>query len=117
MNEYKEKLLQKLIDSTKSVKNKRVAEWGLHRTCEAILTVITVLAVISVISFSGWLFWLSIVLWGLMLYGWNAFSGAAMTMLLNVLYTEGETETEIQENQLNLLFQNIDHLIKELNED
>ena len=113
----KERLLNKLIESTKTIKNKRVAEWQLHRFCETVLTIITVLAVISVITFKGWLFWLAIVLWGLMLYGWNAFSGAAMTMLLNILYPDGETEAEMQENQLNQLFQNIDHLIKELNED
>lgn len=117
MKNLKEKLLQKLIDSTKSVKNKRVAEYQLHRVCETVLTVITVLAVISVISFTGWLFWLSIVLWGLMLYGWNALSGAAMTMLLNVLYPQDFDIKETEENQLNQLFSNIDLLIKELNED
>lgn len=113
----KERLLNKLIESTKTIKNKRVAEYQLHRVCETVLTIITVLAVISVVSFTGWLFWLSIVLWGLMLYGWNALSGAAMVMMLNVLYPQGETEVEMQEIQLDNLFSSIDTLIKQLNED
>ena len=113
----KEKLLNKLIESTKTIKNKRVAEYQLHRCCETVLTIITVLAVISVITFKGWLFWTAIVLWGIMLYGWNALSSMTMSMMLGILYPEGETEVEMQEIQLDNLFGQIDNLIKQLNED
>lgn len=113
----KERLLNKLIESTKTIKNKRIAEYQLHRCFETVLTVITVLAVISVITFKGWMFWIALILWGLMLYGWNALSSMTMNMMLNIIYPKGETEAEIQENQLNQLFQNIDQMIKQLNED
>lgn len=117
MKNLKERLLNKLIETTKTIKSKRQCEWQLHRFCETVLTIITVLAVISVITFKGWLFWTAIVLWGIMLYGWNALSSMTMAMMLSILYPEGETDEEIQENQLNLLFQNIDQMIKQLNED
>lgn len=113
----KERLLNKLIETTKTIKSKRQCEWQLHRFCETVLTFITVLAVISVIAFKGWLFWLALILWGLMLYGWNALSGMAMAMMLGILYPEGETEAEMQEIQLDNLFGQIDNLIKQLNED
>ena len=112
----KERLLNKLIETTKTIKSKRQCEWQMHRCFETVLTVITVLAVISVITFKGWLLWTAIVLWGLMLYGWNALSSMTMSMMLGILYPEGETDEEIQENQLNNLFSQIDVLIKQLNE-
>lgn len=113
----KERLLNKLIESTKTIKNKRVAEYQMHRCCETVLTIITVLAVVSVVSLKGWLLVLSLLIWGLVLYGWNRLSSSAMEMMLNILYPEGETEAEIQENQLNNLFGQIDVLLKNLNED
>lgn len=113
----KERLLNKLIETTKTIKSKRQCEWQLHRCCETVLTIITVLAVISVITFKGWLFWTAIVLWGLMLYGWNALSSMTMSMMLGILYPEGETETEMQEIQLDNLFSSLDQMIKQLNED
>lgn len=117
MKNLKERLLQKFIDSTKSIKNKRIAEWQLHRFCETVLTVITVLAVISVITFKGWLFWTAIVLWGLMLYGWNALSSMTMSMMLSILYPEDFETGEMQEIQLDNLFGQIDNLLKTLNEE
>lgn len=113
----KERLLNKLIESTKTIKNKRVAEWQLHRCCETILTIITVLAVVSVVSLKGWLLVLSLLIWGLVLYGWNRLSSSAMEMMLNILYPQGETDEEIQEIQLDNLFGQIDNLIKKFNED
>lgn len=113
----KERLLNKLIETTKTIKSKRQCEWQLHRCFETVLTIITVLAVISVITFKGWLFWTAIVLWGIMLYGWNALSSMTMSMMLGILYPEGETEVEMQEIQLDNLFGQIDNLIKQLNED
>lgn len=113
----KERLLNKLIETTKTIKSKRQCEWQLHRCCETVLTIITVLAVVSVVSLKGWLLVLSLLIWGLVLYGWNRLSSSAMEMMLNILYPKGETDEEIQENQLNQLFQNIDTLIKQLNED
>ena len=113
----KERLLNKLIESTKTIKNKRQCEWQLHRCFETVLTIITVLAVISVITFKGWLFWIALILWGLMLYGWNALSSMTMKMMLNILYPKGETDEEIQEIQLDNLFGQIDQMIKQLNED
>lgn len=117
MKNLKERLLNKLIESTKTIKNKRVAEWQLHRFCETVLTIITVLAVISVITFKGWLFWAALILWGLMLYGWNALSSMTMSMMLSILYPDGELAEEVQETQLTNLFSSIDTLIKQLNED
>lgn len=113
----KERLLNKLIESTKTIKNKRVAEWQMHRCCETILTIITVLAVVSVVSLKGWLLVLSLLIWGLVLYGWNRLSSSAMEMMLNILYPQGETDEEIQEIQLDNLFGQIDNLIKKFNED
>ena len=113
----KERLLNKLIESTKTIKNKRVAEWQMHRCCETILTIITVLAVVSVVSLKGWLLVLSLLIWGLVLYGWNRLSSSAMEMMLNILYPQGETDEEIQEIQLDNLFGQIDNLLKTLNED
>lgn len=113
----KERLLNKLIESTKTIKNKRVAEWQMHRCCETILTIITVLAVVSVVSLKGWLLVLSLLIWGLILYGWNRLSSSAMEMMLNILYPQGETDEEIQEIQLDNLFGQIDNLIKKFNED
>ena len=113
----KERLLNKLIESTKTIKNKRIAEYQLHRCCETVLTIITVLAVVSVVSLKGWLLVLSLLIWGLVLYGWNRLSSSAMEMMLNILYPKGETDEEIQEIQLDNLFQSIDQMIKQLNED
>lgn len=113
----KERLLNKLIESTKTIKNKRVAEWQMHRCCETILTIITVLAVVSVVSLKGWLLVLSLLIWGLVLYGWNRLSSSAMEMMLNVLYPQGETDEEVQEIQLDNLFGQIDNLIKQFNDD
>ena len=113
----KERLLNKLIESTKTIKNKRIAEWQMHRCCETVLTIITVLAVVSVVSLKGWLLVLSLLIWGLVLYGWNRLSSSAMEMMLNVLYPQGETDEEIQEIQLDNLFSSIDQMIKNFNED
>ena len=113
----KERLLNKLIESTKTIKNKRVAEYQMHRCCETVLTIITVLAVVSVVSLKGWLLVLSLLIWGLVLYGWNRLSSSAMEMMLNILYPQGETDEEIQEIQLDNLFGQIDNLIKKFNED
>ena len=113
----KERLLNKLIESTKTIKNKRVAEYQMHRFCETVLTIITVLAVVSVVSLKGWLLVLSLLIWGLVLYGWNRLSSSAMEMMLNILYPQGETDEEIQEIQLDNLFGQIDNLIKKFNED
>lgn len=113
----KEKLLNKFIESTKSIKNKRECEWSLNDLLQIILVVLVIIGVVCTINFSGWGLVIFYIIYAFLLWGYMALAHAVRVFVLNMLYPEGETDEEIQENQLNQLFSNIDTLIKQLNED
>lgn len=117
MNKLKEKLLQKFIDSTKSIKNKRITEHSLNDLLQVILVILCIIGVVFTINLSGWGLAAFFIVYAFVLYGYIALCHAVRVLVLNLLYPDGEPEVEIQENQLNLLFQNIDQMIKQLNED
>lgn len=117
MKNLKERLLQKFIDSTKSIKNKRIVEHSLNDMLQVILVILVIIGVVCTINFNGWGLVIFYIIYALVLYGYIAMCHAVRVLVLNVLYPDGEPEVEIQENQLNMLFQNIDQMIKQLNED
>lgn len=116
MKNLKERLLQKFLDSTKSIKNKRIVEHSLNDMLQVILVILVIIGVVCTINFSGWGLVIFYIIYALVLYGYIAMCHAVRVLVLNVLYPDGETNEEIQENQLNNLFSQIDVLIKQLNE-
>jgi len=117
LQKLNEKLLQKFLDSTKSIKNKRIVEHSLNDMLQVILVILVIIGVVCTINFSGWGLVIFYIIYALVLYGYIAMCHAVRVLVLNVLYPEGETDEEIQENHLNNLFTQIDTLIKQLNED
>ena len=113
----KEKLLNKFIESTKSVKNKREVEWSLNDLLQVVLVILIIIGVVCTISFSGWGLAIFYVIYAFLLWGYMALAHAARVFLLNILYPESFDIKENEENQLNRLFGQIDTLIKQLNED
>lgn len=112
----KEKLLQKFLDSTKSIKNKRITEHSLNDMLQIILVILCIIGVVFTINLNGWGLVIFYLIYCFLLYGYMALCHAVRVFVLNILYPESELGEELQENQLNNLFQQVDNLIKELNE-
>lgn len=116
MNKLKEKLLQKFIDSTKSIKNKRITEHSLNDLLQVILVILCIIGVVFTINLSGWGLAAFFIVYAFVLYGYIALCHAVRVLVLNLLYTEDFDIKENEEAQLTNLFQQIDNLISELNE-
>ena len=116
MNKLKEKLLQKFIDSTKSIKNKRITEHSLNDLLQVILVILCIIGVVFTINLSGWGLVIFYVVYAFLLYGYMALAHAVRVFVLNILYPEDFDIKENEEAQLTNLFQQIDNLISELNE-
>lgn len=116
MKNLKERLLQKFIDSTKSIKNKRIVEHSLNDLLQVILVILCIIGVVFTINLSGWGLAAFFIVYAFVLYGYIAMCHAVRVLVLNILYPQGETDEEIQENQLNNLFSQVDELIRQLNE-
>lgn len=112
----KEKLLETFIKATSDLKTKRQVEWCLHDIYETGFVLFVILGFYSIITWSGWALFLAMLIWFALIYGWNWFSYKSRQILLGYLYPENFETEELQENQLNNLFQQVDNLIKELNE-
>lgn len=112
----KERLLQKFLEATASISNKRCVEWALHDIYEVVYIAFIVMAMYSVVTWSGWALFFAMLIWLFLIYCWGWFSYKTRQILLGYLYPEGEDAQEMQENQMNNLFKQIDHFIKELNE-
>lgn len=112
----KEKLLNKFIESTKSVKNKREIEWSLNDLLQIVLIVLVIIGVVCTINFNGWGLVIFYLIYALLLWGYMAMAHAARVFILNILYPEDFDIKENEETQLNNLFTQIDTLIKELND-
>ena len=113
----KEKLLNKFIESTKSIKNKRECEWSLNDLLQIILVVLVIIGVVCTINFNGWGLVIFYVVYAFLLWGYMALAHAVRVFVLNILYPEDFETGEMQEIQLDNLFGQIDNLIKQLNED
>ena len=112
----KEKLLQKFLDSTKSIKNKRITEHSLNDMLQIILVILCIIGVVFTLNLNGWGLVIFYLIYVFLLWGYTALCHTVRVFVLNILYPESELGEEIQENQLNNLFQQVDNLIKELNE-
>lgn len=112
----KEKLLETFIKATSDLKTKRQVEWCLHDIYETGFVLFVILGFYSIITWSGWALFLAMLIWFALVYGWNWFSYKSRQILLGYLYPENFETEEIQENQLNNLFQQVDNLLKSLNE-
>ena len=112
----KEKLLNKFIESTKSVKNKRETEWSLNDLLQIILVILVIIGVVCTINFNGWGLAIFYVIYALLLWGYMALAHAVRVFVLNVLYPQDFDIKESEETQLNNLFGQIDNLIAQLNE-
>ena len=53
LQKLNEKLLQKFLDSTKSIKNKRIVEHSLNDMLQVILVILVIIGVVCTINFSG----------------------------------------------------------------
>lgn len=112
----KEKLLQKFLDSTKSIKNKRITEHSLNDILQVILVILCIIGVVFTINLNGWGLVIFYLVYVFLLWGYMALCHAVRVFVLNVLYPEGEDAQELQEIQLDNLFKQIDNVIKVLNE-
>lgn len=112
----KEKLLETFIKATSDLKTKRQVEWCLHDIYETGFVLFVILGFYSIITWSGWALFLAMLIWLALVYGWNWFSYKSRQILLGYLYPENFETEELQENQLNNLFQQVDNLLKSLNE-
>lgn len=112
----KEKLLQKFLDSTKSIKNKRITEHSLNDILQVILVILCIIGVVFTINLNGWGLVIFYLIYVFLLWGYMALCHAVRVFVLNVLYPEGEDAQELQEIQLDNLFKQIDNVIKVLNE-
>lgn len=112
----KEKLLETFIKATSDLKTKRQVEWCLHDIYETGFVLFVILGFYSIITWSGWALFLAMLIWFALVYGWNWFSYKSRQILLGYLYPENFETEELQENQLNNLFQQVDNLLKSLNE-
>lgn len=112
----KEKLLQKFLDSTKSIKNKRITEHSLNDILQVILVILCIIGVVFTINLNGWGLVIFYLIYVFLLWGYMALCHAVRVFVLNVLYPEGEDAQELQEIQLDNLFQQVDNLLRELNE-
>ena len=112
----KEKLLEKFIKATSDLKTKRQVEWCLHDIYETGFVLFVILGFYAIVSWSGWALFFAMLIWLALVYGWNWFSYKSREILLGYLYPEGFEVKEMEEHQLNNLFQQVDNLIKELNE-
>ena len=113
----KEKLLQKFLDSTKSIKNKRITEHSLNDMLQINLVILCIIGVVFTLNLNGWGLVIFYLIYVFLLWGYTALCHAVRVFVLNILYPESELGEEIQENELNQLFAQVDKLIKELNED
>lgn len=113
----KEKLLQKFLDSTKSIKNKRITEHSLNDMLQIILVILCIIGVVFTINLNGWGLVIFYLIYVFLLWGYAALCHTVRVFVLNILYPESELGEELQENQLNNLFQQVDNLLRELNED
>lgn len=112
----REKLLQKFLDSTKSIKNKRITEHSLNDILQIILVILCIIGVVFTINLNGWGLIIFYLIYVFLLWGYMALCHAVRVFVLNILYPESELNNELQENELNQLFAQVDKLIKELNE-
>ena len=113
----KERLLQTFLRATSSIKNKRGVEWMLHDVYETLYIIFIIAGFYSIITWSGWALFLAMIIWLFLIYGFGWFEYKTRQILLGYLYPEGEDVEEVQENQINNLFKQVDELIKQLNED
>ena len=112
----KEKLLNIFLNATKDLKTKRQVEWCLHDIYETGFIIFVVLAIVAIATWSGWALFLALTVWLFLIFGWDWFSYKSREILLGYLYPENFEADEMQENQLNNLFKQIDNVIKVLNE-
>ena len=112
----KERLLHKFLEATASIKNKRAVEWALHDIYEVVYIVFIIFGMYAVVTWSGWALLVAFLIWLFLIYCWGWFSYKSREFLLGYLYPEGEDAQEMQENQLNNLFKQINNVIKSLNE-
>ena len=112
----KETLLQTFLNATSDLKTKKQVEWCLHDIYETGFVIFVILGFYSIVTWSGWALFTAMVIWVFLIYGWNWFSYKSRQILLGYLYPEGFEEKELQENELNQLFAQVDKLIQELNE-
>lgn len=113
----KEKLLQTFLKATSSIKSKRSVEWALHDVYETLYIIFIIAGFYAIVTFSGWALFLAMIIWLFLIYGFGWFEYKTRQILLGYLYHEGEDVEEVQENQINNLFKQVDELIKQLNED
>jgi hypothetical protein len=116
MKKLQEKLLLMFLNATSSIKSKRQVEWCLHDIYETLYIVFIISGFYAIITWSGWALLLAMLIWLFLMYGFGWFEYKSRQLLLGYLYPEGEDVQELQENQLNNLFTQIDNLIKTLNE-
>lgn len=112
----KEKLLQKFLDSTKSIKNKRITEHSLNDILQIILVILCIIGVVFTINLNGWGLVIFYLIYVFLLWGYMALCHAVRVFVLNVLYPEIELNNELQEDGMNQLFAQVDELIKQLND-
>lgn len=113
----KEKLLQAFLKATSSIKSKRGVEWMLHDVYTTFYILFLIAGFYAIMTWSGWALFIAMMIWLFLIYGFGWFEYKSREILLGYLYPEGEDAEEMQENQMNNLFKQIDNLIKELNED
>ena len=113
----KEKLLQTFLKATSSIKSKRSVEWALHDIYATCYVLFLLLGIYAIATWSGFALCIAMVIYLFLMYGFGWFEYKSREILLGYLYPEGEDAEEMQENQMNNLFKQIDNLIKELNED
>ena len=113
----KEKLLQAFLKATSSIKSKRSVEWALHDIYATCYVLFLLFGIYAIATWSGWALFIAMMIWLFLIYGFGWFEYKSREILLGYLYPEGEDAEEMQENQMNNLFKQIDNLIKELNED
>lgn len=116
MKKLSEKLLNAFINATKDLKSKRAVEWCLHDIYEVIYIVFLLVGIYAIITWSGWALFTATIIWLFLMYGWCWFEYKSRQILLGYLYPETFDAEEIEQNQLNNLFTQIDNVIKALNE-
>ena len=116
MKKLQEKLLNTFLKATSDLKTKKAVEWALHDIYEVVYIIFLLVGIYAILHWSGVALVIATIIWLFLMYGWNAFSYKSRQILLGYLYPEGFDEKEMQENQVNNLLQQMDKLIKELNE-
>lgn len=113
----KEKLLETFLKATSDLRTKKQVEWALHDIYATCYVLFLLLGIYAIATFSGWALCIAMIIYLFLMYGFGWFEYKSREILLGYLYPEGFEEKELQKNSLNQLFQEVDHLIKQLNED